>query len=247
MHTLQSIWHRCQILIPLSIIPLIMAGCSSSEGNPSNPGSAEQFDTTLPNVGSLYKFDGYNLDTGDVVIESSREQPVWNVTESGIAYQGKSNVYKVHSGGKEFYLRKEANGDLLQASHPDNDSPITSWVTFPFGSKTTFNYPAVDTTALYLGKEARLRITGSIAYVGEENVVVGGETIRAKKVVETMSHVITPEGSNTSKDISVQNTFWYSSKVGYFLKQMSVANGSAFPYYGSRIKVIGELKSYTLK
>lgn len=226
----------------LAASAILVAGCSGD--NPvDNPGNTAH---SVPKPGSTYTFKGHSVDSNNVKIPGTDQAIIWTVTDNNISHNGKTGLVKIVNGTKVGLLSYAANGDLVGTSGDAGSGVLGSmWVTYPFGSKTTFAYPTLDSVMVQGGEQSRVRFSGTVTYLGEEDVVVNGQTFRAQKVLDKYTQSTEKEGVPTVT-VEAENTLWYSPKVGYFVKQKTVA-ATIFGTAGFRSRIVADLTDYSLK
>lgn len=226
----------------LAASAILVAGCSSD--NPVNdPGNTTH---TVPKPGSSYTFKGYSVDSNNVKIQGTDQTIIWTVTDNNLSHNGKTGLVKIVNGTKVGLMSYAANGDLIGTTGDAGGGVMGSmWVTYPFGSKTTFVYPTIDTVIVEGGEPSHVRFSGTVTYLGEEDVVVNGQTLRAQKVLDKYTQS-TEEDGVPAVTVEAENTLWYSPKVGYFVKQKSVA-ATIFGGTGFRSRIVADLTDYSLK
>jgi len=233
--------HRSILSCFVLAIALIAGGCSKDEPGPT--GNQNPAGHTAPNPGSIYTFDGYNVDSAGTKLQGTDKHVIWTVAQNGLTYKGKTGVVKMIGDSKIGYFYHSPNGDLIGTLDASNSVISGIWITYPFGSRTAFNYPAIDTVVPAQGGTARIQIFGTVTYIGEEDIVVGSETIKAQKILDRMTQITDQTGIPTTT-LQLENTLWYSPKVGYFVKQYTVMN-TLFGTFGIRSRTVGNLTSYS--
>lgn len=233
---------RSSIASLLAASAILVAGCSGD--NPvDNPGNSTH---SVPKPGSSYTFKGYSVDSNNVKIQGTDQTIIWTVTDNNLSHNGKTGLVKIVNGTKVGYMSYAANGDLIGTTGDAGGGMIGSmWVTYPFGSKTTFTYPALDSVIVQGGEQSRVRFSGTVTYLGEEDVTVNGQTVRAQKVLDKYTQSTEKDGVPTVT-VEAENTLWYSPTVGYFVKQKSVA-ATIFGTTGFRSRIVADLAGYSLK
>ncbi|HYM20194.1 MAG TPA: hypothetical protein VEW28_04225 [Candidatus Kapabacteria bacterium] len=205
-------------ILPLLVIAAIFsgifsAGCKSSSSTPSGP--PDYGGNVFPKSGTTYNFHVYLTDSLGTKVPGSDSDYVASVTQSGINYMGKSNVFQVSDAGANNYYTYEHNGDVDLYLDPTAFGVLSSffpgvfnqWYTFPAAShvKGLIVYDSTITLPILGAAE----VIGRIDYVGEETITVGTESLTAEHCVFKVSSSLL---FNYTQDV------WFVSKIGYFVE-----------------------------
>jgi hypothetical protein len=116
------------------------------------------------------------------------------------------------------------------------------WAVYPFASKGKAVLPNWDTT--YDG--TRAVSSGSIEYLGEQQITVAGETFDTKMARFVTDISMRSSSGNEVLGQSRIDTVWYAPRIYYYVRQRGwQENRSPFgkeQYYNK-----GDLKSYVLR
>lgn len=239
-------------LLPLLLLPALIVGCSDSTSSNAPLG---------PGQGSSYIYDTYMTDSVGQTVPGSNVTSTMTVDAVGITYNGKSNVHRFVSDQKDTtYMHYEPNGDVaiygslqgMQGNLPVQ-LPIRyepGWILFPFGSKTATALPPIDTTIVvpFQGTDvaARVRGTGSVTPIGQEQVTVAGETISTEKAILRIDLTATAF-LLLNVDATIIDTVWYSPKIGLTAKDGGTIHAESTIIPGMNGGSGRVLKGYSLK
>jgi len=202
--------------------------------------------------GSTFTYNAVSTDSTGAEIESAVVATIIDSTD--LTYQGKSDVVKVLDGADTTYFHYEANGDIsiynagvtVDVSGKPNGA---GWITLPFKSEEKNKqviYDSSDVSIDYQGTPLPgiLVISAIASYDGSELVTVGSEEISVDKVV--MNVDIKFDISSIKFFAKGTYTYYYSSKLGYLVKQESklYSNIPGRPPFEGGVKT---LVSYNLK
>jgi hypothetical protein len=215
-----------RLLVALLLATALLSGCKSSSTSPSGP--PDYGGNVFPKSGTTYNYHAYQTDSTNTKIAKTDTDYVASVTQSGISYQGKSNVFQVSDNGVNNYYTYEHNGDVDLYLDPSAFAFVTAflpgvfnqWFTFPTASHVK-GLIVYDSTISLFGVTAE--IIGRIDYVGEETITVGSESLTSEHCVLKLS---------SSLLFSYTQDIWFVSKIGYFAENKTFTK-ITFPGLGS--------------
>src|SRR4051812_7438487 len=101
---------RLLFISMFALVPMLaLSGCSTSTTD--TPPVMTM--STPPGVGSMFVMDHYDLDSAYRKIDSTEFFDTVFVAQTGMSYEGKTNVMQMHSTrGNIFYINEEPNSDI---------------------------------------------------------------------------------------------------------------------------------------
>ncbi|HVZ40302.1 MAG TPA: hypothetical protein VHI13_13565 [Candidatus Kapabacteria bacterium] len=177
------------------------------------------------------------------------------MTATNATVQGKAGVIQYTEGVDTLSMHFESNGDvsnLIPAiEFPGGQAPpapglpsfsfAARWAVLPYGSKTPQTVPPIDTTVSLTMQGFPLTIpvkgSGTSTYVGTEDITVGAEKISTQKAFVTYSVGFTIPLIGEGK-ITINDTLWFSPKLGMFVKDDGLTTGQ-FPQGLGRSGIMG--------
>lgn len=201
----------------LLTLVVILASCSDNPSNPAN--------TTLivPKTGSIFVMEEFKTDTTTgAPIDSTRDTVRYEVTQSGITLQGKSNVAVFSQDGDSAgygpRFSYESNGDVGMFMQ---NSPTGSgiWVIFPIQSRTSATITIMDTT--YTLGPLTVHSTNKVKteYIGTGTVTVKGQVINVVQVRMTTTSSVS--AGLTSNETVSSGDFYFAPSLGFYAKGTS--------------------------
>lgn len=227
----------------LLVLVSFLASCSKD--NPVTP-TGETY--TKPNSGTTYTFADYNTDTTSGQ-PMNRDTTVMTVVQTGMNFQGKTNVTKIisvnHKSTDTLYINYESNNDLsifeLLRSGPYVLTP--GWTTLPTGSKATTTIPLGDTSYTVSGITTTIKKSLDLSYTGESSLVIKGQSTKTVMVKVTFNYTVTTAGVPNSAPLEIN--FSLAPSLGFLAKmEAPVSNDGSG---GKRPGSFSTLFDYTLK
>ncbi len=197
------------------VLATFLSSCSKTD-NPVTPGSSS---FVQPKAGSSFTYDEYATDTTTAQpVPGSRDTSVQTIVQTGMTYNGKTNVTKiisVTSGNNDTsYINFESNGDL--SVYINGLSIPQKWFTFPTGSKSTNSVTLSDTTQDVFGVSIETKVVLTASFVDNETMTVKGQFLSVTKIKQAFTITITTAGV---PNIQSQNSFLYfAPSIGYVTK-----------------------------
>lgn len=228
---------RHALLILLAALTLGACAEESPTGTNNNNNTS-----TGPGVGTSYTMQAVTTDASGRIVQS--QEIISVIAETNQSYFGRTGLVKMITAGQVAYFSYTGTNDLSMFYRIIiNGVPFdSSWVLYPFGSKGTSTYPALDHDVSGI----HYSTSGTIAYTGSESVTIAGETFATERVTITSSAGMGPIGSALVLRTDRIDTMWYAPKVKYLVKQSGIQkqifSGSTDTYYN-----VVTLKSYSLK
>jgi hypothetical protein len=180
-----------------------ITGCSNT-----NSTSAPPTTLTVPNTGSMFVMNNYEIDSSSRMIGSTQYYDTIIVIATGMTYMGKTNVMQLQTptSRHNLYRNFESNGDI-STYYPGNGKPgdQPGWVTYPVGSKgkTTFN--TFDTTVFGTREVQTLTLT----YTNSTTRTLAGHNFYIDGIQDNLSGAGTPDGTTYGPD-----TMWFAPEIG---------------------------------
>jgi len=227
-------------LLALLATSLLVISCTKDNTTTPEPAPLK-----TPGVGSTFSYAGYAIDITGSKIPDTDNQHTETVVASNISFQGKTGVWAIDNGSSDTLMYcLDRNNDLLMYVDESDGMAFNNWVRLPISTGTTFTDSATSTED-YQGVPVQILTRFTSMLKGEESVTVGSESIRAVKILFTVSGRASIAGQTIS-DIELVTTLWYAPSLGNFIKAEQPA---------TEIKAKGEiqdgftstLKSYSLK
>jgi hypothetical protein len=212
-------------LLSLTAIVVLLAstsGCSSS----TEPGSTPLIS---PKIGSIFSFEGVELDENGGEVDSTRHTITHTVVGVNVEQEGRKSTQFVDQDNRALFISYMSDGDLAVLDD--------GWAILPITSKGETERLVQDSG--YVGTSYRGRITEYYTYLGEETRTEAGESFNTTKLKYTKK-VEYPQTA-TRNQVSL---LYFSKKLGHFIRfddQPFNVGGSVF--HGSKLKLV----SYALK
>ncbi|MBS1903571.1 MAG: hypothetical protein JSS75_07715 [Bacteroidetes bacterium] len=222
------------------VFMLSISSCGNSGSSPNNPttGSNDYGGNTFPKTGTTYTYDLYQTDSVGTKVVGTDTTIVASVVGAGMTYLGESNVFAVQDGGTTNHFTFTHAGDLKMS--PDTagitamlngiaNASIAKWFTFLTGTKLAGDFHAFDTSIsfpfTFNGLPIQVGVDISIAngYMKEEAVQVGSESLQCSKI--HIKYTVDIHAVIVNSTIIIDNTYWFSPKIGYFAKEVSTNTG----------------------
>jgi hypothetical protein len=212
------------------------AGCSS------DPASPDSTSADVPKVGTSYTYQGVTYDSVGHVLQS--REIISIIAETGVSYFGKSNLVKLVTDGRPSYMGYESTDDLAQLFYHSSNGVVldSAWVVYPFASRGSTPYPAWNGDAM----GAASSLTGSIDYVGTQQLTIGSETFDTRMVRIESDLTTGVAGSDPVLRNFRIDTIWYAPSIRYIVKQSGVQSITS-PISVDRYINVVTLKSYNLQ
>jgi hypothetical protein len=193
-------------------ISLGMTGCSKN-----NPVTTGDPGSSILKPGSNFTMHGTITSQGQLMAAQDYDAVV---TDANASYFGKTGLTRFVSTGGSTFMKYESNGDISAIVYASsNGVPVDSlWVAYPFGSKGSTTIPT--TTTVSNGMQSTF--SGTLSYVGSEQVNVANETFQTEKVRIAQRVLMGAPGQEPLIDNSRIDTVWYASRIGYFVKQSGI-------------------------
>jgi hypothetical protein len=193
-------------------ISLSITGCSKD-----NPTSSTDTGSSILKPGSNFTMHGTIMSGGQLVAGQDYDAVV---TDGNASFFGKTGLTRFVSSGGTSFMKYESNGDVSTIVYATSNGVAvdSQWVSYPFGSKGTTTMPTTKT----LTSGLQSTFTGTITYVGSEQVTVANETFQTEKVRVAQSLVMEVPGQGQIMENSRIDTVWYASRIGYFVKQSGI-------------------------
>ncbi len=170
-------------IVALLALLLLSAGffTACADDDPVDPEPESKI--TQPKATSEFIFTEYETENG-VKIDDTELTMTQTVLETGVEFQGKSNVRKDEErrpgqgqgkGRDTVYVAYESNDDLSLwldlADDEDPNNPLNAgaarWITVPFGSKTDQSYTLLSNDTV--------NATLTTSYLRDEKAIINGE------------------------------------------------------------------------
>ena len=197
----------------LMAVAIVLWLCSDNTTNPSN------VTVVVPKTGSIFVYEEFETDstTGDP-IPSTADTITYKVTQSGVSFQGRSNVavftdLSDSTDGPQ--IAYESNGDVSLFMQLSQTGPGI-WLTMPISSKTESTVTVMDTS--YTIGVITIRSTSKIKseYIGTSTVMVKGQSVNVIQGRQSTISTYTV-GTNASESIMTAD-FYVAPSLGIWAK-----------------------------
>jgi hypothetical protein len=200
---------------PLLVLAALVVSCG--DDNPTSPNNGT---IVSPKIGSTFTYEAYSTDTTTgLPVAETRDTVVMTVSRTGLTFGGMTNVTEtITIDGADTivsYYRVDGNNDVLTYT-TGAILQVEGWFTIPNSSKATKTSVIIDSTSIDVtGAEpdtTRIKAIHTATYVGEETMVVKGESIKVVKIAMVWHESIV--SSAFAFTINVPYTLYFASSLG---------------------------------
>jgi hypothetical protein len=226
-----------------------------------------------PGTGSAYHFTNFDKDSTGEKISSSQTSSTRTIVANNATVVGKTGVVQFaqvtngQTGADTSSLHYEGNGDVmfLQPAivYPSDQFPAmpgvpipnlnipARWVLLPFGTKVETVIPGYDTTLTIPGipLPINLKVSGTAAYVKDEELTIGSEKLATQKGLVTINIQFSAFLVGTGT-IKTTDSIWFAPKLGMFIKDDALTTSEMPAQFGTSGIMGGTysiMTSYTMK
>ncbi|MEI8134183.1 MAG: hypothetical protein WCH46_03770 [bacterium] len=225
----------------ITTVALFMSGCKTT--TTETPPVDNTPVRVYPKAGSKYTYAKHQRDSASgkaaITVDS---MIVASIFSTNTTFQGKDSVTTVYDDKDTLQYRVESNLDVSVYKSNFGSSGFvfnnpTPWMTLPFGSKKTgvvlFTH---DTTISVSGQNEKLTITGTVDYIGTDELDTG--TTHAKMASGPQAKVTISIVGTSPVPVTITSTQTYSFDfytTGNYFHSISDFNFPDVKFFGSTL------------
>jgi hypothetical protein len=194
-----------------------IAGCKSS----TEPTSLNNISASMPADSSTFTYAYSDTDT----------IPSKQLTE---------HVTIVDTTNSEFFadlvsdtvggFSTTSNSQILVLSDGDIQILSDDTLTLPIATHQSYTESQSSIPVLINGEAGTVTFVSHSDYLGEETISAAGQSLSCSEVSRTDSTLFNvPQNDSLNNTIVIVRTFWYSSQLGYFVKEQEESSSNGGP------------------